>query len=125
MAEETIEQLKQRLTREDEEKERAWQYTLKEIEAEQAQWRAQREAEARAKQEEFERLRTEEQREYARAEERRTKEDARRHWLEAGGTPEDFEKAWPDMWRETLVARTLERESQVRLEFQKHIAGTF
>jgi hypothetical protein len=125
MSRETIEQIKERLKRKDEEKERAFQNTLGEIEAEQARWRAQREAEARAERELLEKLRTQEQREHARAEERRAKEDAREHWIAAGGLAEDFEKAWPDMWRETLTVRTLEGESQARLEFQKHITGTF
>jgi chromosome segregation ATPase len=120
-----IEEIKARLRREDEEKERAWQKRLKEIDEEQAQWRAENEKRERAEQEKRERLRRERQREHARAEEHRTKELARASWVDAGGTEEDFDKAWPEMWRQTLVARALEGESQARLASQQRIIETF
>jgi len=121
---ETIEEIKARLKRGDEEKERAFRMRLKQIDEETTEWRAQKEREQRAKEQATEKLIRERQEERAQAEERRTKEMARASWMDAGGSEKEFEKAWPEMWRQTLMTRTLEGESQARLGFQRHLIDT-
>jgi hypothetical protein len=125
MSQETIAEIKARLKRQDEERERARQKTLNEIRAEQAKWRAEKEREQRAREEATQKLIKERQEERAQVEEHRTKELARASWVDAGGSEVDFEKAWPEMWQQTLVARALEGESQARLASQRHIVETF
>jgi dTMP kinase len=125
MSEETIEQIKARLKREDEEKERAFQRRLKEIDAEQAEWRKERERAEAEEERKREAERRREQAERQRAEEARHKDDARDQWMAAGGTAEAFEKAWPGLWEEILKRHTLETEEQARLEYQRYMARSF
>jgi hypothetical protein len=125
MTEETIEQIKARLKRADEEKERAFQKRLKEIDAEQAQWRKEREAAEAAERERREAEFKRRQAEHARAEEEREKEDSRLRWVAAGGTEVAFEKAWPGLWEETLKRRTLEGDNQARVDSARHFIRSF
>ena len=121
MAEETIEQIKERLKREDEEKNKRLYEVRREAEELDAQ-RERAEAEERCRQE-AERQRLEAER--SAAEEEREKNRVRPHWIAAGGTAEDFEKAWPDMWRQTLMTRTLEAEAQAQEESRKFYSRIF
>jgi hypothetical protein len=125
MSEETIEQIKARLKKREEEKKRAFEKRLKEIDAEQAAWRAEREAAEAEEERKREAQRRRVQAERQKAEEERHKDDARDQWMAAGGTEEAFEKAWPGLWEEILKRRTLETEEQARLEFQRYMARTF
>jgi hypothetical protein len=43
--------------------------------------------------------------------EARAKEGALHKWQKAGGDPAEFDKAWPDMWREILTRQVLESSS--------------
>jgi hypothetical protein len=112
MTEETIEQLKARLKRQNEEKEVAFQKTLEQIKADSAAWRAEKEAEERAKDRERQKLL-----EDARAKREEEKKDsALRPWLDAGGTEEEFEQEWPQFRREMLKERALGGVSRERQE---------
>ena len=94
---ETIEQMKARLKREDEEKEEAWQRRRDELKARADRYRAEKDAEKekeeRAKRQAVEKGREERQR----AEERRMKESALASWLAGGGSEAEFEEAWPSL----------------------------
>jgi hypothetical protein len=52
--------------------------------------------------------------EMAVAEERLARDSARRGWIANGGTEEAFEGAWPSMWSEMLVRRTVDADTQAR-----------
>jgi hypothetical protein len=83
--------------------------------AEQA--RKSREAEAaeeRRRQEERNAKLRRSQEEKAKGEEERTKRTAFNSWVANGGSPEEFEAAWPNLKREMLTQRTLEQETQAR-----------
>jgi hypothetical protein len=54
------------------------------------------------------------QEEKARGEEERTKRVAFNSWVAQGGSPGEFEEAWPNLKREMLTQRTLEQDSQAR-----------
>ena len=54
------------------------------------------------------------QEEKARGEEERTKRAMFNSWVANGGSPGEFEAAWPNLKREMLTQRTLERETQAR-----------
>jgi len=110
MAKETIEQLKARLKREDEEKERVFQKTLEGIRESQAPFRAEQEAKKRAEEAARQKLH-----EDARAKRvQGMKDSARRSWIVAGGTDEEFEREWPEMRTEMLRRRTLEDDANTR-----------
>ena len=107
---ESIEQLKARLKRENEENERAFQKTLEGIRESQAPFRAEQEARKRAEEAERQKLL-----EDARAKrQQEMKDSARRSWLDAGGTGEEFEREWPGMRTEMLRRRTLEDDANAR-----------
>ena len=112
MTEETIEQLKARLKREEEEKERAFQKKLKEIHAGAAPWRAEKEKEEREKELRQKKLVRESQEKRA----QEMKDDALRSYLDAGGTQEDFEEAWPEIKAEMLKRAAIEGESPPRAQ---------
>jgi hypothetical protein len=42
------------------------------------------------------------------------KHEAREHFIEAGGTDEEFEEAWPELRLEVIQQRTLERVQTAR-----------
>jgi hypothetical protein len=121
MSEETIEQVKARLKREDEKKERARQKTLAEFDADAARYRAEKEEEQREKERASEKLIRERQEERV----LQMKESARSSYLDAGGTEEEFEKAWPEIKAEMLKRRTLEGDSQARADFQRAMWSSF
>jgi hypothetical protein len=79
--------------------------------------RNQREAEAaeerRRKAERDAKLRRD-QKERNQAEEERTKRAMFNTWVANGGSPGEFEAAWPNLRREMLTQRTLERDTQAR-----------
>jgi hypothetical protein len=54
------------------------------------------------------------QEEKARGEEERRKRAVFNSWVANGGSPGEFEAAWPNLKREMLTQRTLERETQAR-----------
>lgn len=89
------------------EKRRLIDEAMKPVKAEQARWRADREAiEAQRRkelQDEVDALHESE-----RVEMRRELEAA---WLASGGDPKGFEDAWPDLERQEMTRRTLERRN--------------
>ena len=54
------------------------------------------------------------QEEKAKGEEERTKRAMFNTWVANGGSPSEFEAAWPNLRREMLTQRTLEHDSQAR-----------
>jgi hypothetical protein len=110
MTGETPEQMKTRLKRQDEEKEKAFQKTLEEIRKALAPFRAEQEEKKRA--EEAERQKLHEDARQKREQEMR--DSARMSWLAAGGTGEDFEQEWPGIRTEMLRRRTLEADANAR-----------
>jgi hypothetical protein len=118
MTGETVEQLKDRLRKEDEEKEEAFQKRLEQLRSDTAKYRAEKEAEERTKQQERERL-------FAgvrESREREMKDSARLAWLDAGGTGEEFEREWPAMRTQMLRERALSRGSEARREaFERNV----
>jgi hypothetical protein len=54
------------------------------------------------------------QEERAKDEEERTKRAMLNTWVANGGSPGEFEAAWPNLRREMLTQRTLEQETQAR-----------
>ena len=54
------------------------------------------------------------QEEKAKAEEEHTKRAMFNTWVANGGSPEEFEAAWPNLRREMLTQRTLEEETRAR-----------
>jgi hypothetical protein len=118
MTGETVEQLKDRLRKEDEAKEEAFQKRLEQLRADTAKYRAEKEAEERTKQQERERLLAG----VRESRERETKDSALRPWLDAGGTEEEFEQEWPQLRREMLKERALGGVSQERREaFKRNV----
>lgn len=109
---ETVEQLKARLEREDEEKEEAFQKRLEEIKAGNARWRAKKEAEARAEQQERQRLHED----LRQNRENDMKDSARSSWLAAGGTEAEFEEEWPSIRTQMLREHALEGDFAARRE---------
>jgi hypothetical protein len=112
MTGETVEQLKDRLRKEDEGKEEAFQKRLEQLRSDTAKYRAEKEAEERTKQQERERL-------FAgvrESREREMKDSARLAWLDAGGTGEEFEREWPGMRTEMLKRRIVDAEGRARQE---------
>jgi len=120
MSEETIEQVKARLKREDEKKERAFQKRRKELEAEARRYQAEKEKEQRAR----ERAVQEELREKQEEREQEMKESVLYSWVASGGSEEDFEGAWPSLKVEMLKQRTLEAEERSRIATQRHYSST-
>jgi hypothetical protein len=54
------------------------------------------------------------QEEESKAEEERVKRQMFGSWVANGGAPGEFEDAWPNLRREMLTQRTLEREAEAR-----------
>ena len=112
MTSESIEELKARIKRQDEEQEEAFQKRLEEIREANAPWRAEQEAKKRAeeqkRQELFDGARQKREQEM--------KDSARMAWLDASGTEEEFEKEWPSLRTEMLRHRAEEAEAQARSE---------
>jgi len=121
MSEETIEQTMERLKREDEVKERAFQKRLEEFDAEARRYRAEKEEEQRSK----ERAVEKELREKQERREQEMKDSALHSWVVSGGSEEDFGEAWPSLKVEMLKARTLEAEERSRIATQRHMRSTF
>ena len=119
MTGETVEQLRDRLRKEDEAKEEAFQKRLEQLRADTAKYRAEKEAEERTKQQERERLLA------GVRESREMKDSALRPWLDAGGTEEEFEREWPQLRREMLKERALGGVSQERREAFKRNVRAF
>jgi hypothetical protein len=118
MTAESIEQMKARLKREDEEKEEAFQKRLEEIKESQAPWRAEQEAKERAEQKERDKLHEN----VRQKREREMKDSARLAWLDAGGTGEEFEREWPAMRTQMLRERALSCGSEARREaFERNV----
>lgn len=55
---------------------------------------------------EQDRLGKEEQEKFAQQEEEKAKLSFRSNYMVAGGTPDQFEKAWPDLWSQELARRS-------------------
>ena len=110
MPAESIEELKARIKRQDEEQEETFQKRLEEIREANAPWRAEQEAKKRAeeqkRQELFDGARQKREQEM--------KDSARMAWLDAGGTEEEFEQEWPSLRTEMLRQQTLERQTNIR-----------
>jgi hypothetical protein len=104
---ESIEQMKARLKRDDEEKEEAFQKRLEEIKEGQAPWRAEQKAKERAEEQKRRKLHDDARQ----RREQEMKDSARSSWLGAGGTAEEFEEEWPSLRTEMLRRRTLEAET--------------
>lgn len=121
MSEETIEQAMARLKRQDEEKERAWQKRRKELEAEAQRYRAQKEQEQREKELAVEKLHED----LRQKREQEMKDDALRPWLDAGGTHEEFEQAWPEIRDALLFGRALGGVSATRAASFRHAISGF
>jgi hypothetical protein len=102
-----IEQMKARLKREDEAKEKAFQKRLEEIRESQAPWRAEREANEQAEEQKRQKLLDDARRKR----EKEMKHSARSSWLDAGGKAEEFEEEWPSLRTEILRRRALEAET--------------
>jgi hypothetical protein len=105
-----IEQMKARLKREDEAKEKAFQKRLEEIRESQAPWPAEREAKERTEEQKRQKLLDG----VRQKREQEMKDSARSSWLDAGGRTEEFEEEWPSLRTEMLRRRTLEAETDVR-----------
>jgi hypothetical protein len=118
---ETIEQIKARLKREDEKKERAFQKRLEDIKADNRRYRAEKEEEERAKRLAIEKL----HREHQEKREQEMKASALHSWVVAGGTEASFEKEWPTLKVEMLRARTLEIEAEGRRGQLEHLREAF
>jgi hypothetical protein len=122
MTGETVEQLKDRLRKEDEGKEEAFQKRLEQLRADTAKYRAEKEAEERTKQQERERLLAG----VRESREREMKDSALRPWLDAGGTDEEeFEREWPAMRTQMLRERALSRGSEARRQAHERNLRTF
>jgi len=118
---ETIEQLKARLKRGNEEKELASQKRLEEIRKSQAPFRAEQETRKRAEEQERKKLL-----DGARQKrEQEMKDSACRSWTAAGGTEEEFEESWSSLRTEMLKRRTLENEEQARTAQRRHNIRSF
>jgi hypothetical protein len=118
MTKETVEQLKDRLKRQDEEREEAFKKRLEKAYADNAGWRAEQEQKKRLEEQKRERL-------FAgvrESREREMKDSALRPWLDAGGTQEEFEQEWPQLRREMLKERAHGGVSQQRREaFERNV----
>jgi GTPase SAR1 family protein len=89
MTTESIEQMKARLKREDEEKEETFQKRLHEIKESQAPWRAKREAKERTEEQERQKLHED----LRQKREQEMKDSALRSWLDAGGGPKSSRRS--------------------------------
>jgi hypothetical protein len=105
-----VEQLKARLKREDEAKEKAFQKRLQEIRESQAEFRAERKAKERAEQKERNKLHENLRQKCA----QEMKDSALRSRLDAGGTGEEFEREWPAMRTQMLRERATQGDSALR-----------
>jgi hypothetical protein len=121
MTPESIEQLKARLKRQDEEKEEAFQKRLEEIRTDNARWRAEQEAKERAEQQERRKLHEDSRQ----TREREMKDRARLAWLDAGGREEEFEREWPEMRRQMLRERVVGGDSEARQAFRQRNVRAF
>jgi hypothetical protein len=121
MTKETVEQLKARLKRLDEEREEAFKKRLEKAYADNAGWRAEQAQKKRLEEQERERLH-EDVRERR---EQEMKDSALRLWLDAGGTEEEFEQEWPEIRREILKGRALGGVSPGRREAFERNARAF
>src|SRR5215218_5828570 len=101
MTPESIEQLKARLKRQDEEKEEAFKKRLERAYADNAGWRAEQAQKKRLEEQERERLHAG----VRESREQEMKTSALRPWLDAGGTEEEFEQEWPQLRRDAKGAR--------------------
>ena len=106
----SIEQVKARLRKEDEEKERAFQKRMEEVREGQAAWRAEQEAEERPEQNRRQKLIDDARQKR----EREMRDSALASWKANGGTEEEFTEEWPSLRTEMLRRRTLEGEEQAR-----------
>jgi guanylate kinase len=121
MTPESIEQLKARLKRQDEEKEEAFKKRLERAYADNAGWRAEQAQKKRLEEQERERLHAG----VRESREQEMKASALRPWLDAGGTEEEFEQEWPQLRREMLKERALGGVSQERREAFKRNVRAF
>ena len=112
MTKETVEQMKARLKREDEEKEEAFQKRLEEIKESQAPWRAEQKAKEQAQEQERRKLLDDARQRH----EQEMKDSARSSWLDAGGRGEEFEREWPQMRTQMLRERATQGDSAARRE---------
>ena len=110
MTAESIEQLKARLKRQDEEKEETFQKRLGEIRESQAPWQDEQKAKKRAEEQEREKLLDDARRKR----ENETKDRARRTWIAGGGTEGEVEEAWPSLRTEMRKRLTLENDANSR-----------
>jgi predicted ATPase len=120
MTEETIEQMKARLKRQDEAKEKAFQEQLKEFDKGTAAYRAEQERKERAEEQKREEL----HKDLQEKREQEMKDSTLRSWLDAGGTEAEFEEAWPGLRTEILKRRVLEDTEARRASF-RHIVSNF
>jgi hypothetical protein len=121
MTPESIEQLKARLKREDQEKEEAFQKHLEEIKAGNARWRAEQEEKERAKEQERQKLHED----LRQNREQEMKDGARLAWPDAGGREEEFEREWSEMRRQMLRERAAGGDSEARQEFRQRNVRAF
>jgi hypothetical protein len=121
MTKETVEQLKARLKRQDEEKEEAFKKRLERAYADNAGWRAEQDQKKRLEEQERERLHED----LRQRREKEMKDAALLSRVDAGGTNEAFEQEWPQLRREMLKERALGGVSQERREAFKRNVRAF
>jgi hypothetical protein len=109
-AREEVERIKAQEAAEEERK----QERMRELADEARQRREAEAAEERKREAERDAKLRRSQEEKAKAEEEHTKRAMFNTWVANGGTPAEFEAAWPNLRREMLTQRTLEQETQAR-----------
>jgi len=115
-----IEQMKARLKREDEAKEKAFQKRLEEIRESRAEFRAEQEKKEWAEEQKRQKLLDDARRKR----EKEMKNSARSSWLDAGGTAEEFEEEWPSLRTEMLKRRALEAETNARAAQRRSVVSS-
>jgi hypothetical protein len=104
----------ERIKGEEAEKEQRLEQRMRELAEEAREYREAQAAEERKREAGRNAKLRRSQEEKAKSEEKRTKRAMFNTWVANCGSPAEFEAAWPNLRREMLTQRTLERETQAR-----------
>jgi colicin import membrane protein len=104
----------ERIKGEEAEKEQRLEQRMRELAEEAREYREAEATEERKREAERDAKLRRSQEEKAKSEEEHTKRAMFNTWVANGGSPAEFEAAWPNLRREMLTQRTLERETQAR-----------
>jgi hypothetical protein len=123
MSNESLDQVRERIRRAQEQEAEALENHPAKQELQ--EWRRQRDEEKRREEEQREQERERARSEGRAAEIESLKTELRNNFLGSGGSSEEFERVWPDLKAQELSRRTLEGAERVRRQTSAYYRETF